>query len=82
MLWRRVTRCVYGLAVRRRSGNVVRELPGGRGFDFAAEHAVFVSVLRRLFVSGLKRSREDLIAVHGIKEANSLWLRHLYRATA
>ena len=39
-------------------GAVVNELVEGRGFEFALERAVFVSVLHRLFVSGSDRSCE------------------------
>ena len=39
-------------------GDVVKELVDGRGFGFAVERAVFVSVLHRLFVSGSDRSCE------------------------
>ena len=39
-------------------GEVVNELLDGRGFEFALERAVFVSVLHRLFVSGSDRSCE------------------------
>ena len=40
------------LWVRLGLGAVVNDLLGGRGFEFALERAVFVSVLHRLFVSG------------------------------
>ena len=39
-------------------GAVVNDLLDGRGFEFALERAVFVSVLHRLFVSGSDRSCE------------------------
>ena len=39
-------------------GEVVNDLLDGRGFEFAVERAVFVSVLHRLFVSGSDRSCE------------------------
>ena len=47
-----------GLWERLGLGEVVNELLDGRGFEFAVERAVFVSVLHRLFVSGSDRSCE------------------------
>ena len=46
-------------------GEVVNDLLDGRGFEFALERAVFVSVLHRLFVSGSDRSCEKWMCVAG-----------------
>jgi len=50
--------------IRQRLGiaDVLNDLLRGRGFEFAVERAVFVSVLHRLFVSGSDRSREKWMA--------------------
>ena len=63
-------------------GEVVNELVDGRGFEFALERAVFVSVLHRLFVSGSDRSCEKWMVDYAIPGAADLRLHHLYRAIA
>ena len=63
-------------------GTVLQDLLSGRGFEFAVERAVFLTVLHRLMVSGSDRAceqwREDY-RIHGVK---ALQLHHLYRAMA
>jgi hypothetical protein len=63
-------------------GEVLNELLAGRGFGFAVERAVFLTVLHRLMVSDSDRAcahwRED----YRIAGANRLQLHHLYRAMA
>ena len=61
-------------------GAVVNELVDGRGFEFALERAVFVSVLHRLFVSGSDRSCEKWMGDYAIAGIDGLRLHHLYRA--
>ncbi len=61
---------------------VLDELLGGRGFEFAVERAVFVSVLHRLFVSGSDRACEKWMADYAIPGTDDLHLHHLYRAMA
>ena len=63
-------------------GDVVKELVDGRGFGFAVERAVFVSVLHRLFVSGSDRSCEKWMDDYAIDGIEGLRLHHLYRAMA
>ena len=63
-------------------GEVVNELLDGRGFEFALERAVFVSVLHRLFVSGSDRSCEKWMSDYAIPGIDDLRLHHLYRAMA
>ena len=63
-------------------GAVVKELLDGRGFGFAVERAVFVSVLHRLFVSGSDRSCEKWMADYAIDGIEGLRLHQLYRAMA
>ena len=63
-------------------GEVVDDLLDGRGFEFAVERAVFVSVLHRLFVSGSDRSCEKWMVDYAIPGAADLRLHHLYRAMA
>ena len=58
----------------------MNELVDGRGFEFALERAVFVSVLHRLFVSGSDRSCEKWMVGYAIPGAADLRLHHLYRA--
>lgn len=62
--------------------DVVNELLHDRGFEFAVERAVFVSVLHRLFVSGSDRSCEKWMADYAIAGTEDLRLHHLYRAMA
>ena len=47
-------------------GEVLNELVTSRGFEFALERAVFVSVLHRLFVSGSDRSCEKWMGDYAI----------------
>ncbi len=63
-------------------GDAVKELVDGRGFGFAVERAVFVSVLHRLFVSGSDRSCEKWMDDYAIPGIEGLRLHHLYRAMA
>lgn len=60
--------------------DVLADLLRGRGFEFAVERAVFVSVLHRLFVSGSDRCCEKWMADYAIPSASDLRLHHLYRA--
>jgi Transposase DDE domain len=59
---------------------VLEELLADRGFEFAVERAVFVSVLHRLFVSGSDRSCDKWMADYRIDGIDGLQLHHLYRA--
>lgn len=61
---------------------VLGELLGGRGFEFAVERAVFVSVLHRLLVSGSDRACEKWMVDYDIPRVATLQLHHLYRAMA
>src|SRR5437762_69202 len=61
---------------------VLEELAAGRQFEFAAERAVFLTVLHRLFVSGSDRAAEKWRADYRIEGAGALQLHHLYRAMA
>jgi hypothetical protein len=70
-LWER-----FGIA------EVLNDLLRGRGFEFAVERAVFVSVLHRLFVSGSDRSCEKWMTDYRIAGIDGLQLHHLYRAMA
>lgn len=63
-------------------GDVLRDQLSRRGFEFAVERAVFVSVLHRLFVSGSDRSCEKWMADYKIDGIDGLQLHHLYRAVA
>ena len=63
-------------------GEVLETLLDGRGFEFAVERAVFVSVLHRLFVSGSDRACEKWMADYRITGIEDLQLHHLYRAMA
>ena len=61
---------------------VLEELLAGRGFEFAAERAVFATVLHRLFVSGSDRACDRWIDDYAIPGVDGLALHHLYRAMA
>lgn len=61
---------------------VVEALAGQRQFEFAAERAVFLTVLHRLFVSGSDRAAEKWRADYRIDGTEELCLHHLYRAMA
>lgn len=61
---------------------VLTALAGQRQFAFAAERAVFLTVLHRLFVSGSDRGAEKWRADYRIDGTEGLQLHHLYRAMA
>ena len=61
---------------------VLGQLLTDRGFEFAVERAVFVSVVHRLFVSGSDRSCEKWMADYRIAGIEELQLHHFYRAMA
>ena len=61
---------------------MLEELAAGRQFEFAAERAVFLTVLHRLFVSGSDRAAEKWRADYRIEGTEALQLHHLYRAMA
>jgi hypothetical protein len=61
---------------------VLGEMLADRGFEFAVERAVFVSVLHRLFVSGSDRACEAWMADYAIAGIEAVQLHHLYRAMA
>jgi len=61
---------------------VLAELAEQRQFAFAAERAVFLTVLHRLFVSGSDRAAEKWRADYRIEGTEGLQLHHLYRAMA
>ena len=58
---------------------VLTALAGQRQFAFAAERAVFLTVLHRLFVSGSDRAAEKWRADYRIDGTEDLQLHHLYR---
>ena len=59
---------------------VLAELAAERQFEFAAERAVFLTVLHRLFVSGSDRAAEKWRADYRIDGTEALQLHHLYPA--
>jgi hypothetical protein len=61
---------------------VIEALAGDRGFEFAVERAVFVTVLHRLMVSGSDRACEQWMQDYRIAGAGELALHHFYRAMA
>lgn len=61
---------------------VIGGLLSGRGFDFDAERAIFLTVLHRLFVSGSDRSCDRWRRDDVIEGVEGLSLHHLYRAMA
>ncbi len=65
-----------------RCGDVLNELLTGRGFGFAVERAIFVTVLHRLMVSGSDRACAYWHDDYRIAGADRLHLHHLYRAMA
>ena len=65
-----------------RCGDVLNELLTGRGFGFAVERAIFVTVLHRLMVSGSDRACAHWRDDYRIAGADRLHLHHLYRAMA
>jgi hypothetical protein len=62
--------------------DVVQELVAGRGFEFAVERAVFLTVLHRLMIAGSDRGCEQWRDDYRIDGADELQLHHLYRAMA
>src|SRR5436309_13751155 len=73
--------CLSGCGMRSAAA-VLEELAAGRQFEFAAERAVFLTVLHRLFVSGSDRAAEKWRADYRIEGTEALQLHHLYRAMA
>jgi hypothetical protein len=65
-----------------RCREVLDELLAGRGFEFAVERAVFLTVLHRLMVSGSDRACEQWRGDYRIGGVDDLQLHHLYRAMA
>ena len=63
-------------------GAVLDDLLNDRGFEFAVERAIFVTVLHRLFVSGSDRACEKWLADYRIDGVADLQLHHFYRAMA
>ena len=63
-------------------GEVLNELLAGRGFGFAVERAVFLTVLHRLMVSDSDRACAHWRDDYRIAGADRLQLHHLYRAMA
>jgi len=61
---------------------VLRDLLGGRKFEFDVERAVFLTVLHRLFDPGSDRAAEKWKERYAIAGAEGLSLHHLYRAMA
>ena len=61
---------------------VLHELLAARGFAFAVERAVFLTVLHRLMVSGSDRACEQWREDYRIDGIAGLQLHHLYRAMA
>jgi hypothetical protein len=61
-------------------GDVLNELLTERGFGFAIERAVFVSVLHRLMISGSDRACAHWRDDYRIAGTDRLHLHHLYRA--
>jgi len=61
---------------------VIEEAVQERGFGFALERAVFLTVLHRLMVSGSDRSAERWREDYRIEGTQELELHHLYRAMA
>jgi hypothetical protein len=63
-------------------GDVLNELLAGRGFGFAVERAIFLTVLHRLMVSGSDRACAHWRDDYRVAGADRLQLHHLYRAMA
>jgi hypothetical protein len=61
---------------------VIEQLLIPRGFEFAVERAVFLTVLHRLMLSGSDRACEQWRADYRIAGIDMLQLHHLYRAMA
>jgi DDE family transposase len=62
--------------------SVIADLAKGRGYKFALERAVFLTVLHRLFVSGSDRAADRWREDYAIAGVDGLELHHLYRAMA
>jgi len=62
--------------------DVIADLAKGRGYKFALERAVFLTVLHRLFVSGSDRAADRWREDYAIGGVDGLELHHLYRAMA
>jgi len=62
--------------------SVIADLAKGRGYKFALERAVFLTVLHRLFVSGSDRAADRWREDYAITGVDGLELHHLYRAMA
>jgi hypothetical protein len=63
-------------------GPVLRSLLRQRGFTFAVERAVFLTVLHRLVDPGSDRAAEKWRAAYRIRGTEEIELHHLYRAMA
>ena len=61
---------------------VLDELLGSRGFEFAVERCVLVATLHRLFVSGSDRDCVNWMRDYDIPGSADLALHHFYRAMA
>ena len=61
---------------------VLDELLGSRGFEFAVERCVLVATLHRLFVSGSDRDCVNWMRDYDIPGSAGLALHHFYRAMA
>jgi hypothetical protein len=62
--------------------SVIADLAKGRGYKFALERAVFLTVLHRLFISGSDRAADRWREDYAIAGVDGLDLHHLYRAMA
>jgi hypothetical protein len=63
-------------------GEILNGLLAGRGFEFAVERAIFVTVLHRLCVSGSDRQAERWRQGYWLPGTEGLALHHWYRAMA
>jgi hypothetical protein len=63
-------------------GEILSGLLAGRGFGFAVERAIFVTVLHRLCVSGSDRQAERWRQGYWLPGTEGLALHHWYRAMA
>jgi hypothetical protein len=61
---------------------VLKELLGGRAFEFQVERAVFAATLHRLMAPGSDRACEKWMADYAIPDSENLALHHFYRAMA
>src|SRR5918994_2207872 len=59
---------------------VIEDLAAERGFGFALERAIFLTVLHRLMVSGSDRAADAWREDYRIEGAEALALHHLYRS--